>query len=218
MYKLSKREKLLIYICLLLAIGIGGLYALILPAAERNMALRQELLERQMVVSEAQAAIARSPQMQRELEKLEARAKEAAEDFYAYAANERLEAMMTQLLLKHNLTPMSLLMSDTMATPVHPYRPLTGTDEPADEAAGAPLIYSNITHIEATGSEARILAFLAELEALSYARAISLTVSVDDTVTPAASAAVNFDDPAQSALAGRELYATLAADIAVYLY
>ena len=34
MYKLSKREKLLLYICLLLAIAIGGLYALILPAAD----------------------------------------------------------------------------------------------------------------------------------------------------------------------------------------
>ncbi|NLF79950.1 MAG: hypothetical protein GX572_02015 [Clostridia bacterium] len=218
MYKLSKREKLLLYICLLLAIAIGGLYALILPAAERNMALKEELLARQMTVSEAKAAANLYPGLQSELERLEEKALEAGEDFYAYSANERLEAMMTTLLLKHNLTPISLLMSDTIAAPVAPYQPPAAISGSGEAAADGPLIYSNSIQIMASGSEARILAFLAELETLTYARAVSLAISVDATVPPAAPVAVNFDDPVQPALAGRELYAILSAEIAVYLY
>jgi hypothetical protein len=225
MYKLNKREKLLIYICLLLAVAIGGLYALILPAAEAAMTLKQELAERQMTVAEADNQIALYPQLKVEVNKLEAEVAEIEEQFYAYTDNERLDAMITTLLLKYQLTPLMLTLADTISTPVAPYQPGVAADtEGSGEtqtdgaAISGPVILSNTIHVEASGNEARILAFLAELETMPYARLASLNIAVDDTISPVAPAVVSFDDPILPASSGRELYAVLTADIVVYLY
>jgi len=110
--KLSKREKILLYILACIVIFSGGLYLLILPAFEKQTELTTEIDSYRTIQNEMEIQIQLSDNIQEQIIKANDEITVLSSDLYTMMPNYDIDVIITSMLNKHNLNQSSLLISD----------------------------------------------------------------------------------------------------------
>ena len=112
MKKLTKREKLLIYILACLVIGAGGIYFVALPAYARYTTVSSQAAEAEFTQESMTMAIDSMPSTMTAGNETNAKLTTLKSPFSVKLANEGLDVLLTQLCLSYSLTPTMLSIED----------------------------------------------------------------------------------------------------------
>lgn len=145
MNKLSKRERVLLYILLLFVIFAAGLFLLVQPSIQRYDALDVTLADKTMEQALRRAAISGAAQSERAIADYREKLKAGYADFYEPMTNEDIDRLITGMLEKHQLTPVSLSVPGTLETSVEPYQPEHVDDIPDTAVAAAEGLVCSVT-------------------------------------------------------------------------
>ena len=108
MKKLTRREKLLIYILICFAIGSGGIYFVAIPCYQRYAVVDDQATEAGYTQQTMEMAINSIPATMTAQDAAKAKLAAVKGPFSAHLPNEGIDAMLTQLCLSYNLAPTSL--------------------------------------------------------------------------------------------------------------
>jgi len=112
MKKLTKREKLLIYILACLVIVAGGIYFVVLPAYARYATVSSQAAEAEFTQESMTMAIEGMPSTMTTGNETNAKLMTLKSPFSVKLANEGLDVLLTQLCLSYSLTPTMLSIED----------------------------------------------------------------------------------------------------------
>ena len=112
MKKLTKREKLLIYILACLMIVSGGIYFVVLPAYARYATVSSQAAEAEFTQESMTMAIEGMPSTMTTGNETNAKLMTLKSPFSVKLANEGLDVLLTQLCLSYSLTPTMLSIED----------------------------------------------------------------------------------------------------------
>ncbi len=166
MSKLSKREKLLLYILLIVLLIMAGWF-LIKPAMEEAQELESSIEAAETEKSYVEQIIATRPTYAAAIDESEALVKELQNGFLPSMTNDDLDRYITGLLQKNGLLAESLLISAS-----------------ADEAASLAVTKLGVK-VNATGELAQFVALVQQVSELQGIRISGVTVreSGEKTVT-----------------------------------
>lgn len=189
MNKLSKREKVLLYILLCFLLCIGGIYLLILPALNRYGASAtryQELSHTQRIMQQTIAGLEETKQS------IEVEREEAASEgdyFYSVMDNEEIDRMITDLVLKHSLTPVSFSMTQTEEKPLAAYEKedsqssssASGSSASSSSAASSdqeqgPMLLTNTVSMQFKGERDNVIELVDEISRLDSIMVTNVTM------------------------------------------
>ncbi|MBC3796777.1 hypothetical protein [Acetobacterium tundrae] len=108
MKKLTRREKLLIYILICFAIGSGGIYFVAIPCYQRYAVVDDQATEAGYTQQTMEMAINSIPVTMTAQDAAKAKLAAVKGPFSAHLPNEGIDALLTQLCLSYNLAPTSL--------------------------------------------------------------------------------------------------------------
>lgn len=114
MKKLSKREKVLIYILICFGLLMGGFYLVIVPSYQKYQNLSNQLSEAQFHQAAMASAIESVPSVMQTRDQASVTLNGLKGPFLAHLPNEGLDSLLTQLCLDYNLKP-SVLAIETNA-------------------------------------------------------------------------------------------------------
>ena len=118
MKKLTKREKLLIYLLACLVIVAGGIYFVVLPAYARYATVSSQAAEAEFTQESMTMAIEAMPSTMTAGNEANAKLTTLKAPFSVKLANEGLDVLLTQLCLSYSLTPTMLSIEDNSAEDV----------------------------------------------------------------------------------------------------
>lgn len=177
MQKLSRREKMLIYILVLIVVAVIGVYAVILPTMSLVNQANDELALKQEEAINMQLAIAQLEQLREENREIAEISESIIADMLPLMLNEQLDRHITDSLLAHNLLPVSLQMEETVLTEVLPFGgPAAENSDPAGPAQAM----VNRISLEFSGSMADFIAWADQVNGASTLRLEQLSVMPGD--------------------------------------
>ncbi len=174
MQKLSKREKLMLYVLALIAIITGGLYFLILPTIDNYIAYSDEVAEVETLVSEMELQITTIPTLEAEVARYQEEKAKQKGTLYAPMSLDQLDALITGMLQSAAFTISSLEMSEMTMESVAPFG--ANAEEATDGAmatASYPQVYCQTVAVSAT---ARLVDVITLLEIVSNNYSMRVTV------------------------------------------
>ncbi|MBC3804444.1 hypothetical protein GH808_08365 [Acetobacterium fimetarium] len=118
MKKLTKREKMLIYVLACLVIVAGGIYFVALPAYARYASVSSQAAEAEFTQESMTMAIDSMPSTMTAGNEANAKLTTLKAPFSVKLANEGLDVLLTQLCLSYSLTPTMLSIEDNSAQDV----------------------------------------------------------------------------------------------------
>lgn len=160
MTKLSGRERLLLYV-LLIVLAVAAGWFLIKPAMNESAELDDAILEAEMQKTTVEQAIAARPGYAESVADSRASIEELKKDFLPLMTNDDLDRYITGLLQRHGLVAESLLISPS-----------------ADEATSLAVTKLHV-QVTATGELEQLVALAQNLSGLKGIRIASLTVQED---------------------------------------
>lgn len=110
--KLTKREKVLLYILLCMVIFIGGAFLLVMPTMEKNNTLKNEKIAAQMDLDTTRASKIEYPNLENEIKVTSKELKEIKDKMYGSLKKEDIDALITEMAVNHALVPVSLSISE----------------------------------------------------------------------------------------------------------
>lgn len=119
--KLTKREKILLYILLCFVILIGGLYVLVLPALNAKTDLEQSYQQALAKKNELQSTIDQYGNLDEALKEIQEKIIAVKENFQPLQPNEDIDALLTSKMLAYGLQPLSLTMNEIQELPLAAY-------------------------------------------------------------------------------------------------
>lgn len=131
-YKLSKREKTLLYALLVLVIVLGGWFFMVKPSLSEYTEKQIKLSEDQMKLNHLKATYDDYANASAKALEESARFLTNQEAFHKPMNNEDIDKMMTGMALLHGLEPISLNIGETTPANISAY---TTNLEDADDAA-----------------------------------------------------------------------------------
>lgn len=120
-FKLTERDKRLLYIMAFILLAFLLVYFGIMPEADRAASLLDEQAQAQQLLAEQQTKLATVPQKEALKAQLEAQLAEATAGLYPFTPSDRVDDLVTGLLLSHNMTPRALDIQQGAAQTVAPY-------------------------------------------------------------------------------------------------
>ena len=108
MKKLTKREKLLIYILICFGLLMGGFYLVVFPGYQKYQTLSNELTEAQFQQTSMASAIEAVPLVMTTRDEANVKLSGLKAPYSLHLPNEGLDALITQLCLANNLKPKTL--------------------------------------------------------------------------------------------------------------
>lgn len=189
--KLTTREKRLLYILLCFCIFTAGIYFLISPSISNNLELSEQRDELSVTEAQMQMTLASYESRAEFLTSLQQSTETLYETFYPLSQDEFSDRLVTNLALKHSLTPLSLSMEGIQFLPVTPYLSDGENQQPTDSSGGtdaAPFFgnaYICSASIAVSGSQANFTAMMDELNRYPQViiRDFSVGTNVNDTQT-----------------------------------
>lgn len=141
MNNLSKREKTLMYVLVVLLIIVGGGFLLCLPAFEKYTTLKEEYSNVDAQYMTVKAGVVEYSDLEKKIEDATNAYNEQVSKFYIADEThaEDVDQLITSLSVNHNLKPMSLLINAATDEEVMSYRDYVAsmvaksTTETADE-------------------------------------------------------------------------------------
>lgn len=160
MQKLSKREKVLLYVLLLALLVLGSIYLLIIPIANSYSEMNTLVGELQQQVLENRIAIAGMEGNEAAIEEYTARIEELQGLLPPAMHNDEADHLVTALLTQHHLAPQSLAIADVQLVQVAPQ----GVEVDEDAAPMYPQILRTMVQAGCTGSMADAVALADSLK------------------------------------------------------
>lgn len=111
MSKLSRREKVLLYLLACVMIIAGALKFLILPSIEDMNDIQTKIDEAMLTEIEMKAKISNKDAVKANVSKTTEEINTLAEDFYSLMPNEDIDSLITELLISKALVPDSMIIS-----------------------------------------------------------------------------------------------------------
>ena len=150
MNKLTKREKILLYLLLCLVIVVGSVYLLILPASERYSALQDEVDTLEMQQKQVDLKKGQLPALLERVEDLQVKCEALYENaFDITTAPEELDLYISILVSYLGVTPDNLIIGTTEYKDPQQFAPLQEDDEAqdpkTDEEEGLPVAAMQIS-------------------------------------------------------------------------
>ncbi|MDO4545640.1 MAG: hypothetical protein Q4C25_05735 [Bacillota bacterium] len=108
MSKLSKREKVLIYIMIVVAIVVGGVFLLVQPSYEVYSDARERLSEIELERQTMEMSINSIPQIRKDIQDYTEKIGEIKAGFLPYMSNEEIDTMITGFVKQSGMTPQEL--------------------------------------------------------------------------------------------------------------
>lgn len=131
-YQFTRREKTLLYVLLCCVIVVAGLMLLIFPALTQLNDVEMQLQDKRFSQEQMSQEIAQAEAYHTALQSGRESLASSALSFYAPMTADQADQLVTGMLLKHGLTPVSLSISAAEDAAVYPY--LTEPPEPAAQA------------------------------------------------------------------------------------
>ena len=110
--KLTKREKRLLYILLCVLLVVGGIFLVVLPAFEKNTSLKAKYKQAEQEMAALSNTDSNATAAAKDTKSIHNKIKKLNDSFYSSMQKEDLDAMLTQLVMDHGLTPVSLTIED----------------------------------------------------------------------------------------------------------
>lgn len=110
--KLNKRERRLLYILLCVLLVVGGIFLVLLPAFEKNTSLKVKYKQAEQEMAALSTADVDATEAAKDTKNTHNKIKKLKDSFYSSMQKEDLDAMLTQLVMDHGLTPVSLTIED----------------------------------------------------------------------------------------------------------
>lgn len=110
--KLNKREKRLLYILLCVLLVVGGIFLVVLPAFEKNTSLKAKYKQAEQEMAALSNTDSNATAAAKDTKSIHNKIKKLNDSFYSSMQKEDLDAMLTQLVMDHGLTPVSLTIED----------------------------------------------------------------------------------------------------------
>lgn len=150
MNKLTKREKVLLYLLLCLVIVVGSVYLLIMPASERYSALQDEVDTLEMQQKQVDLKKNQIPALLERVEDLQVKCDALYENaFDITAAPEELDGYISIVTSYLGVTPDNLIIGTTEYKEPQKFAPLQKEDEAQDskndEEEGLPVAVMQIS-------------------------------------------------------------------------
>ena len=111
MNKLSKREKILLYILAIVVLLAGGWYVFIFPVFTQYEDAQQKIAEEKLIEQQMRICIQNADVIGKKIDAVNSSIDSISSVYYAPMTDNELDALVTGLLLRHNLTPQSLSMN-----------------------------------------------------------------------------------------------------------
>lgn len=118
MKKLTKREKVLIYILICFGLLMGGFYLVVFPSFEKYQALSSQLSEAQFQQTTMASAIENVPLVMQARDEGNVKLNGLKGTFSAHLPNQGLDTLITKLCMDYNLKPKVLTVSMNAWEPV----------------------------------------------------------------------------------------------------
>lgn len=110
--KLNKREKRLLYILLCVLLVVGGIFLVVLPAFEKNTSLKAKYKQAEQEMAALSNTDSNATAAAKDTKSIHNKIKKLNDSFYSSMQKEDLDAMLTQLVMDHGLTSVSLTIED----------------------------------------------------------------------------------------------------------
>ncbi|MDK2941795.1 MAG: hypothetical protein PWP56_1308 [Acetobacterium sp.] len=131
MKKLTKREKLLIYVFGCLLIGFFGVYFVILPSYSSFQVVNDQVAEAQFTKESMEMAIDAIPSTMQARDDATANLATLTTPFQAKLTNEGLDMLLTQLSLDYSLSPKVLAIESNELARVATFTAYTSDEQPS---------------------------------------------------------------------------------------
>ena len=128
MKKLTKREKLLIYLLACFLIGFFGIYFVVLPSVQGFQVVNDQAAEAQFTKESLEMAIEAIPTPMQEKAQAQANLTSSKAVYPQQLANEGLDMLLTQLCLDYSLAPKVLSVASNGVGEVLTFVPYTSED------------------------------------------------------------------------------------------
>ena len=128
MKKLTKREKLLIYLLACFLIGFFGIYFVVLPSVQGFQVVNDQAAEAQFTRESMEMAIEAIPTTMQEKAQAQANLTSSKAVYPQQLANEGLDMLLTQLCLDYSLAPKVLSVASNGVGEVLTFVPYTSED------------------------------------------------------------------------------------------
>lgn len=119
--KMTKRERFLIYFLICFLLLTVGLYFFVFPVLGRYADAQDVLSEKQMMEAQMRQEIDRVSTSLNKIEELQTEIEELSQPYDAEKTNEQLDRIITGLLVRHALTPVSLTITTAAWLEVPPF-------------------------------------------------------------------------------------------------
>ncbi|HBL84801.1 MAG: hypothetical protein A2Y17_01580 [Clostridiales bacterium GWF2_38_85] len=111
MNKLTKREKILLYILAFVIIFAIGFYLFILPAVEHQTDIKTELESARFYKLEMSTKIEVNKELINRIEKTKNEIDDLSSELYQYISNAEIDSIITNILYENNMQPNSLIIT-----------------------------------------------------------------------------------------------------------
>lgn len=129
MKKLTKREKLLIYVLACFLIGFFGIYFVVLPSFSSYQVVRNQAAEAQFTKETMEMAIDSIPSTMQARDEATSELAILKAPFPQKLTNEGLDMLLTQLCLDYSLSPKVLVIESNELAGVETFVPYTGEQQ-----------------------------------------------------------------------------------------
>lgn len=166
--KLSKREKVLLYILLLVVIIAGSIYLLLVPAMEKVTLAEEQVTSARIVMDEMKVTVMRADSVTEEIADHAAELLGYKDYFLPYLFNEEVDKRITSMLNRRGLTPVRMEIDAVTEAKVDPYgtkpsEESAKTEENTAENSGITTVYTGGITVDVKGTEAGFQAFLEDI-------------------------------------------------------
>ncbi|MGI5891673.1 MAG: hypothetical protein ACOX7H_02895 [Bacillota bacterium] len=120
--KLTNREQSMIFALIFLILFLVMLYLFIFPTMEKYTAIQEEVDQIKIKEMQMRQVIENSEQTQTQIISLRKEIADKSTDYYKPMPNDRIDHMITGMLLKNNLKSSSLNIITAVTTPIHPFQ------------------------------------------------------------------------------------------------
>jgi len=127
---LSLREKVLIYLLLVVALISGSIYLLILPTSEQHSNLEITLADAQYKEQEMQLIIESRPSIEKGITSINKQITVYQNNLYPLMNNDEIDKVITTMFIKNKLKPIELTLIDTAAQEIPAFLSAENTTKP----------------------------------------------------------------------------------------
>lgn len=193
MSKLSSREKVMLYVLVLVVVLAVGTRFIVQPLLNTTANVQDEIDEQSMLQMDMMEANTSVDMLKTQITDTEDEISLLQSDLYPGLINDSFDELVTGLMLKHHLVPVSLKMSDLAITDILSYGDQALTDGEANNQQSNgdgdvqtdnkyPQLYTNTVEIIAEGSRSNIISFIDEVNNMPALKAVAVEIYSDESV------------------------------------